>query len=117
MNTVQAALDEIDAELGGHFTGVARRHPTAHIDYTPHGFVASATVRAALDELIDDPTTAVAGDPGAKRVGADVVAGAPNALPAGTVDGQLPQLLAWLNAHLSAPRHLNARPGALSVAA
>ena len=103
VNTVQAALDEIDAELGDHFTGAARRHPAAHIDYTPHGFVASATVQAALDELIDDLTTAVAGDPGAKRVGADAVAGAPNALPAGTVDGQLSQLLAWLNAHLSAP--------------
>ena len=102
VNTVQAALDEIDAELNGHFTGAARRHPAGDIDYSPHGFVASATVQAALDELIDDLSATAAGEPGAKRVGADAVAGAPNALPAGNVDGQLSQLLAWLNAHLSA---------------
>ncbi|GMV43549.1 MAG: hypothetical protein AMXMBFR64_52650 [Myxococcales bacterium] len=101
-NTVQAALDEIDAELNDHFTGAARRHPAAHIDYPPHGFVAANTVKGALDEIVDDLSSAVAGNPGAQRVGADAVAGAPNALPAGNVDGQLSQLLAWLNAHLSA---------------
>ncbi|PIE65592.1 MAG: hypothetical protein CSA24_02415 [Deltaproteobacteria bacterium] len=102
VNTVQAALDELDAELNDHFTGAARRHPAGDIDYTPHGFVASATVQAALDELIDDLSATAAGEPGAKRVGADAVAGTPNALPAGNVDGQLSQILAWLNAHLSA---------------
>ncbi len=102
VNTVQAALDEIDAELNDHFTGAARRHPAAHVDYPPHGFVAANTVKGALDEIVDDLSSAVAGNPGAQRVGADAVAGAPNALPAGNVDGQLSQLLAWLNAHLSA---------------
>lgn len=102
VNTVQAALDEIDAELNDHFTGAARRHPAADVDYPPHGFVAANTVKGALDEIIDDLSSTAAGDPGAKRVGADAVAGAPNALPAGSVDGQLSQILAWLNAHLSA---------------
>ena len=103
VNTVQSALDEVDAELNDHFTGAARRHPAGHIEYTPHGFVAATTVQAAIDELIDDLSSAAAGNPGAKRVGADAAAGAPHALPAGNVDGQLSQLLAWLNAHESAP--------------
>jgi hypothetical protein len=102
-DTVQSTLDEVDAELTDHFTGAARRHPAGDIDYTPHGFVASANVQAAIDEFIDDISTAAAGNPGAKRVGADAAAGAPHALPAGNVDGQLSQLLAWLNAHESAP--------------
>ena len=102
VNTVQAALDEVDVELNDHFTGGARRHPAEDIDYTPHGFVDSTTVQAAIDELVDDLSTTAAGDPGAKRVGADAAAGSPHALPAGDVDGQLSQLLAWLNAHLSA---------------
>lgn len=102
VNTVQSALDEVDAELNDHFTGAARRHPAGDVDYTPHGFVAAATVQAAINELIDDLSSAAAGTPGASLVGADAVPGAPNALPAGNVDGQLSQLLAWLNAHLSA---------------
>ncbi|HHH29000.1 MAG TPA: hypothetical protein ENK57_11745 [Polyangiaceae bacterium] len=101
-DTVQSTLDEVDAELTDHFGGSARRHPAGDIDYTPHGFVAAANVQAAIDELIDDLSTAAAGNPGAKRIGADAAAGAPHALPAGNVDGQLSQLLAWLNAHLSA---------------
>ena len=103
VETVQAALDETDAELDDHFTGAARRHPAGDVDYTPHGFVASATVQAAINELVDDLSSAAVGTPGASLLGADAVAGAPNALPAGHVDGQLSQLLAWLNAHLSAP--------------
>jgi hypothetical protein len=117
VNTVQSALDEVDAELDDHFGGSARRHPASDIDYSPHGFIASTDLQAAIDELVDDLTTAAAGDPGAKRIGADAAAGdpgakrigadaaagTPHALPAGSVDGQLSQLLAWLNAHLSAP--------------
>ena len=102
VNTVQSTLDEVDAELTDHFGGSARRHPAGDIDYTPHGFVAAANVQAAIDELVDDLSSTAAGNPGAKRVGADAAAGAPHALPAGNVDAQLSQLLAWLNAHLSA---------------
>ena len=102
VETVQSAFSEVDAELDDHFGGTARRHPAADIDYTPHGFLASAQVQAALDELVDDLTTAAAGNPGSKRVGADAAAGTPHALPAGNIDGQLSLLLAWVNAHLSA---------------
>ncbi len=103
VNTVQAALDEVDAELADHFGGAARRHPASHVDYTPHGFVASGNVQAALDELIDELSSAAAGNAGAGRIGADAVPGTPHALPAGNVDAQLAQLLAWLNDHLSKP--------------
>jgi len=103
VDTVQASLDEVDAELTGHFGGTTRRHPADHIDYVPHGFVGSNTVQTALDELIEELSTAAYGHPGAMRVGADAVAGSPHALPAGNVDGQLSLLLGWLNSHLSAP--------------
>jgi hypothetical protein len=102
VETVQAALDSADALLAGHFAGTTNKHSAANINSTPHGFVAATNVQAALDELVDDLSSAAAGTPGALRVGADAVAGAPNALPAGNVDGQLSQLLAWLNAHVGA---------------
>lgn len=102
VETVQAALDSADALLAGHFAGTTNKHSAANINSTPHGFVAATNVQAALDEIVDDLASAAAGTPGASRVGADAVAGTPNALPAGNVDGQLSQLLAWLNAHVGA---------------
>lgn len=101
--TVQAALDETDAELRDHFTAVARRHAATAIDYAPHGFVAAGNVQAAVDELIDDLATGAAGTSGASRIGVDAAAGAPNALPAGSVKSQLTQLLGFVNTHVSAP--------------
>ena len=101
--TVQAALDETDAELRDHFTAVARRHAATAIDYAPHGFVGAGNVQAAVDELIDDLATGAVGSSGASRVGVDAAAGAPNALPAGSVKSQLAQLLGFLNTHVSAP--------------
>ena len=101
--TVQAALDEADAELRDHFTAVARRHAATAIDYAPHGFVGAGNVQAAVDELIDDLATGAVGSSGATRVGVDAAAGAPNALPAGSVKSQLAQLLGFLNTHVSAP--------------
>jgi len=100
--TVQSALDSADAVLDGHFDGTANKHPAAHVTYTPHGFVGASNVQAAIDEVVDDLSSATAGTPGASKVGADAVAGTPNALPAGNVDGQLSQLLAWLNSHVGA---------------
>ena len=102
LSTVQSSLDEVDAELTGHFSGAARRHPASAIDFTPHAFLAAVTVQAALVELLDKLLTTAAGDPGAKRVGADAAPGTPHALGPGTVDSQLSQLLAWLNAHVGA---------------
>jgi len=101
--TVQAALDETDAELRDHFTAVARRHAATAIDYVPHGFVAAGNVQAAVDELIDDLATGAAGTSGASRIGVDAAAGAPNALPPGSVKSQLAQLLGFLNTHVSSP--------------
>lgn len=102
LETAQAAFDEVDAELNDHFTGAARRHPASDIDYAPHGFVEAEDVQAALDEVIDDLSSTAVGDPGSKRVGADAAPGTPHALAAGSVDHHLSQLLAWLNAHLTA---------------
>lgn len=102
VTTVQAAFDATDELLAGHFRGTAHKHTAAHVATTPHGFLAATNVQAALDELVDDLAASTAGSPGALRVGADAVAGTPNALPAGTVDGQLAQLLGWLNTHLAA---------------
>ena len=59
-------------------------------------------VEAAVHELIDDLASTASGTPGALRVGADAVPGTPNALPAGSVDGQLSQLLTWINNHVGA---------------
>lgn len=102
VNTVQAALDEVDSEFNAHFTASGRRHTAANIDYQSHGFVSASNLQAAVDELIDDLSSGASGSAGASRVGADAVTGTPHALPAGNVDGQLSGLLGWLNSHLGA---------------
>jgi len=107
-NTVQAALDSVDQLLAGHFAATSHRHKAQDVDYTPHGFIAATTVKGALDELVDDLSSTTQGSPGAARVGADAVAGTPHALPAGSVDGQLSQTLAWLNAHEGAAANAHA---------
>jgi hypothetical protein len=100
--TVQASLDEVDAELRDHFTAAARRHAATAIDYAAHGFVTSSTVQAAVDELIDKLSSAAVGTSGASRVAVDAAAGTPNALVAGTAKAQLAALLGFINAHMSA---------------
>jgi len=100
--TAQAALDEVDAELAQHFGGTGRRHAASAITSTARGFVSATNVQAAIDELVDDLSSSVAGAAGAVRVGADAVAGTPNALASGTVDAQLSGLLGFFNAHQGA---------------
>ena len=102
VETVQASLDEVDAELTDHFGGTARRHPAAAIDFAPHAFLTSITVQDALVELLDALISTTAGDAGAERIGADAVSGTPHALGPSTVDNQLSQLLGWLNTHVGA---------------
>ncbi len=101
-NTAQAALDEVDAELTEHFGATGRRHAASAIDSTPRGFISATNLQAALNELVDDLSSATSGAAGALRVGADAVAGTPNALPAGSVDAQLASLLSLLNNHQGA---------------
>jgi hypothetical protein len=101
--TVQASLDAIDAWLTAHLGGAAaHRHSAKDVDYTPHGFVASSTVQAAVDELVDDLSSTAAANAGMSRVGAAGVAGMPVALGPGTAATQLASLLTALNAHLNA---------------
>ena len=102
LGTVQSSLDEVDAELSAHFSGVGRRHPASDVDLAPHSFLSSNTVQAALHELLDRLTSTAVDDPGAKRIGADAVVGTPHALSPSTIDHQLSQLLGWLNQHLGA---------------
>jgi hypothetical protein len=97
--TAQAALDSVDALLDAHFTASGQRHKASDVDYAGKGFVAAKTVGGALDELVDDLSARTAGKPGASLVGADEVPGLPHGLPEGSVDGQLSQILGWLNAH------------------
>ena len=102
VETVQAALDVTDAELTQHFGGTGRRHPASAVDFSPHAFLTAVTVQTGLVELLDKLLSTVGGDPGANRIGADSVTGTPHGLGPGTVDSQLSQLLAWLNAHVGA---------------
>jgi hypothetical protein len=91
-----------------HISGAANKHAAAHITSTPRGFIVASDVQAAIDELVGDLSSATVGTPGASKVGADGVAGTPNALPAGNVDGQLAQLLTWLNNHVGAAARAHA---------
>jgi hypothetical protein len=100
--TVQATFDEVDAELRSHVLGTARRHPATQIDVAPRTFITSTNVQAAIHELIDDLSSTVANAAGALRIGADAVAGTPNALPAASVDSQLASLLGFINTHVGA---------------
>ena len=100
--TVQAALDAVDTLLFGHFGATASRHAAQDVDYPPHGFITSKTVRAALDELVDGLSSTDAAGAGASKVGIDALTGIPNALAPGSIRGHISQLLAWLNAHVGA---------------
>ncbi|MGN6107483.1 MAG: hypothetical protein ACTHU0_20405 [Kofleriaceae bacterium] len=102
-NTVQAALDSVDALLTEHFGGTGHRHSASQVTSVPRGFVAATNVQAALNELVDGLGATTAGSPGSSHVGADAVAGTPHAMAAGSVDGQLSQLLGHLNGHVSTP--------------
>ncbi|MCP4678759.1 MAG: hypothetical protein GY854_25385 [Deltaproteobacteria bacterium] len=102
VDTVQAAFDSVDEVLTGHLDGSDDRHPAGDIDYAPHGFVAAGNVQSAIDEVVDDLSSASSGTPGASLVGADAVPGTPHGLPGGNVDGQLSQILVWLNDHIGA---------------
>ena len=103
LDNAQATFDEVDAELNDHFTGAARRHPATDIDYPAHGFIASTNVGDAIDELVDELSSASGGSPGASKVGADAAVGVPHSLAAANVDTHLSQLLGWLNGHVGAP--------------
>jgi len=77
--TVQAALDAVDALFFGHFGATTNRHAAQDVDYPPHGFLTSKTVRAALDDLVDGLTSTDASGPGAAKIGIDALTGIPNA--------------------------------------
>jgi hypothetical protein len=96
--TVQAALDEVDAELTGHFAGTSHRHAAAAVDFAPHGFVAANTVQGAVNELVDDLSAAS----GAGQIGSGGLPGNPSPLAPGTVATQLAGLLGLLNTHVGA---------------
>jgi hypothetical protein len=98
--TVQGALDAIDGLLFGHFGGAANRHKAQDVDYTPHGYIKGATLKAALDELLDDFASQEA-PAGASRIATRALVGIPIKLAASTVEKQLLDLLSWLNTHLS----------------
>jgi hypothetical protein len=98
--TAQAALDSVDGLLAGHFAGTANRHRAQDVDYTPHGFLTSGNLKAALDDLLD-ALAASSAPAGASRIATRAMPGTPYALPATNVDGHLASLLSWLNAHLT----------------
>lgn len=114
-NTVQAALDAVDAWLAGHAAGTAHRHGAQHIDYPPHGFLAATDVKSALDEVADDLASTTAGSDGASVVGATAVPGQPVALPGGKVGTQLAALLSALNTHLGAVKGAHAASAIASM--
>ena len=99
--TAQAALDEVDARLAGHFAGTGDQHSAAHIPLAPHAFVQSQDVEAGVHELLDRLMSIVA-PAGAARIGAQGVPGTPHALGPSHVGAQLAALLSWLNAHVGA---------------
>jgi hypothetical protein len=101
-NTAQASLDAVDAALTAHFTGAGRRHRASQIDLPARGFISATNVEGAIHELVDDLGSVADGFPGAARVGADAVPGAPLALGPSTVDAQLSQIAGAHNAHAGA---------------
>jgi hypothetical protein len=100
--TVQSALDAVDGVLTEHVAGVAHRHRAEHIDVAPPAFLTRPNVQELVTELVD-ALGSNAGTPGAARVGAIGVPTSPIALPPGTVDTQLHQLVGHHNAHLTEP--------------
>ncbi len=61
----------------------------------------ASSARTTSTPLFDDLASTNPAGPGASLVGAEAVAGTPNALPPGHVGSQLAQLLTWINDHLN----------------
>lgn len=99
--TVDGQLSQILAWLNAHVGAAAGAHNASAIAAVAHSYIAGTSVQAQLQEIVTDLGSQAAGTAGASRVGADAVAGSPNALAAGTIDAQLAALLLAINDHLN----------------
>lgn len=105
---VQAAIDEVGGSIRSHTTETSGAHDASAIYYggggnwadgTPNG---STTVEGQLDKIISD----LADEPGSAKIGVPDLVGSAISLLGGTLEGQLAQIIAFLN---------EARPLKLSV--
>lgn len=101
-DTVQAALDEVDAVAAAHMSGSEYRHRSEHVTHTGTGFLLGNTVREALEQIPERLMSREVDGSGALWIGSDEKPGTPHTLDEGNVHLQLVALLAWLNAHLTA---------------
>ncbi len=99
VTTVEAQLDKVISDLSA--AGGADKLGVAVAGLWADGTgIAATRVRTALDEVLTDLAGAGAGTDGIQKVGAAGIAGAPNALGAGTARSQLAALLGAVNAHI-----------------
>ncbi|MEZ4442337.1 MAG: hypothetical protein R3B72_24805 [Polyangiaceae bacterium] len=94
-------LSQLLAWLNDHVGAVAGAHNASAIAAIAHSYISGTSVQAQLQEIVTDLGSQAAGTAGAIRIGADAVAGSPNALAAGTADSQLAALLGFINAHIT----------------
>lgn len=96
--SVQGALEALADAIDGHVAGGAPNHPATAITFTPYSWLGTATVQAALQEVVDD-LALQAGTPGAAQIGnAAIPSAGPTNVGANTLLNQLTALLAGVNA-------------------
>lgn len=98
--SVASQLGALLGLLNGHVAAVSGAHAASAISATPHSYITTTSVQAQLQSMVAalaDQTAAA----GSTRVGSMAFPGAPVALVAKTVAGQLFDLLTAHNAHLN----------------
>ncbi len=90
-------LISLGTDLDAHIGGAPPAHPAAAIVFTPYLWLASIDVQAALQEVVDDLANVGAGTSGVVRIGAQPIAGTPEAWAGGTLSALLIAIYGHLN--------------------
>ena len=98
VGNVDGQLSQLLAWLNAHVGAITGAHNASAIAATAHNNISGVNVQSQLQEIVTDLAASGAGTAGSTLVGVDAIAGAPDALAAGTVRSQLGQLLGFVNA-------------------
>ncbi|MBE2251886.1 MAG: hypothetical protein IAE78_20290 [Myxococcus sp.] len=99
--SVASQLGALLGLLNGHVAAVSDAHPASAISATPHSYITTTSVQAQLQSLVVALADQTAAAAGSTRIGSMAFPGAPVALVAKSVAGQLFDLLTAHNAHLN----------------
>lgn len=101
---VQAAIEEVDADVTAHVGDASGAHAASAIAFTPAGSIAAATVQAAVEE-VDSDVTAHVGDASGAHAASAIAFTPAGTIAAATVQAAIEEASGDLTTHKSADDH------------